>query len=135
MLYKYLIFAFWCAPGLAIPSAAGDEYLEIPNNSSSLAPRAAERLGFDISVGQSTSFFSCMRKNRYTKAVIRAYIQGCGVGGEVDSGFMTSYNNARAAGFKAPDEIDAYMFPCEYSRTVPEKCRHDRHGHAIFSQL
>jgi hypothetical protein len=109
MLYKLFLFALSCSAGLA----AGEEYHETANTST-LVPRAAEKLGFDVSVAQSTSFFSCMRKNGYTKAVIRAYIQGCGVGGEVDSGFMTSYNNARAAGFKAPNDIDAYMFPCEW---------------------
>jgi hypothetical protein len=111
MLHKSVLFALWCATGLARPGAAGEGHIEA--NITTLAPMAAEKLGFDVSAAQSTSFFSCMRKNGYTKAVIRAYIQGCGVGGEVDKSFMTSYNNARAAGFKTPNEIDAYMFPCE----------------------
>jgi hypothetical protein len=108
-----LLLALLCTLGLAIPEPVREKCLETLNNSTTIVPRAAERLGFDISTSQSTSFFSCMRKNGYTKAAIRAYIQGCAVGGAVDSGFMTSYNNARAAGFSAPNDIDAYMFPCE----------------------
>ncbi|KAF2428810.1 hypothetical protein EJ08DRAFT_311398 [Tothia fuscella] len=73
----------------------------------------ADLKGFDISQAQSTSFWSCMRNNGYNKVLIRAYFQSCGSkGGDIDPNFIKSYNAARNAGFKAPDEIDAYMFPC-----------------------
>jgi hypothetical protein len=36
--------------------------------------------------------------------------------GQVDTGFLTSYTNAKDAGFSAPNEVDAYMFPCMASK-------------------
>ncbi|KAF5328358.1 hypothetical protein D9619_013284 [Psilocybe cf. subviscida] len=46
----------------------------------------------------------------FTKAVIRGYEEACGSpGGEVDPNFVSSYNNARAAGYT---DIDMYWFPC-----------------------
>ena len=48
----------------------------------------------------------------FTKAVIRGYEEACGVGGEVDPNFVSSYNNARAAGYT---NIDTYWFPCNGS--------------------
>jgi hypothetical protein len=97
--------------------------------SSTLFPeKRSEQLRFDISTAQSKSFFTCMRSNGYKKVAIRIYQQACGVGvsfsvgwqefqltnfkGEIDKAFLTSYNNAKDAGFSTPSEIDAYMFPC-----------------------
>ena len=48
----------------------------------------------------------------FTKAVIRGYEEACGRGGEVDLNFVTTYNNARTAGYT---NIDAYWFPCNGS--------------------
>jgi len=48
----------------------------------------------------------------FTKAIIRGYSEACGVGGEVDTNFVSSYNNAIAAGYT---NIDTYMFPCNGS--------------------
>lgn len=45
----------------------------------------------------------------FTKAIIRGYEEACGLGGEVDPNFVSSYNNARAAGYT---DIDMYWFPC-----------------------
>lgn len=78
----------------------------------------ADLKGFDISQAQSTSFWSCMRNEGYHKVNIRAYFQSCGSkGGAVDPNFLKSYNAARNAGFNAPNEIDAYMFPCQYLKS------------------
>jgi len=110
-LLQQFLFSLSLVSGLAFPNAfPGDQDLD--NSTSLLAPRAANLLGFDISASRTKSFFTCMRNNGYKKVVIRAYIQGCARGGEVDSAFLTSYNNAKAAGFSAPNDIDAYMFPC-----------------------
>jgi hypothetical protein len=79
------------------------------------ATTLADLKGFDISQPQSTSFWTCMRNAGYNKVNIRAYFQSCGSkGGDMDPNFLSSYNAARNAGFKAPNEIDAYMFPCQY---------------------
>ena len=48
----------------------------------------------------------------FTKAIIRGYEEACGVGGEVDPNFVSSYKNARAAGYT---NIDTYWFPCNGS--------------------
>jgi hypothetical protein len=48
----------------------------------------------------------------FTKAIIRGYEEACGVGGEVDPNFVSSYKNARAAGYT---DIDTYWFPCNGS--------------------
>lgn len=48
----------------------------------------------------------------YTKAIIRGYSEACGSGGQVDPNFVSSYTNARAAGFT---DIDVYWFPCNGS--------------------
>ncbi|KAF9051774.1 glycoside hydrolase superfamily [Panaeolus papilionaceus] len=48
----------------------------------------------------------------FTKAIIRGYEEACGVGGEVDPNFVSSYKNARAAGYT---DIDMYWFPCNGS--------------------
>ncbi|KAF5328383.1 hypothetical protein D9619_013285 [Psilocybe cf. subviscida] len=45
----------------------------------------------------------------FTKAVVRGYQKACSVGGRVDSNFVQSYKNARAAGFT---NIDTYWYPC-----------------------
>jgi hypothetical protein len=75
----------------------------------------ADLKGFDISQPQSISFWSCMRNAGYNKVNIRAYFQSCGSkGGDIDPNFLSSYNAARKAGFQAPNQIDAYMFPCSY---------------------
>jgi hypothetical protein len=56
--------------------------VSIPGSSEfTLIPRAASgESGFDISVAQSKSFFTCMRNNGYKKVAIRIYEQACGHG-------------------------------------------------------
>ena len=48
----------------------------------------------------------------FTRAIIRGYEEACSIGGEVDPNFVSSYNNARAAGYT---DIDTYWFPCNGS--------------------
>jgi hypothetical protein len=48
----------------------------------------------------------------FTKAIIRGYEEACSIGGEVDPNFVSSYNNARSAGYT---NIDMYWFPCNGS--------------------
>lgn len=48
----------------------------------------------------------------FTKAIIRGYEEACSIGGEVDPNFVSSYKNARAAGYT---DIDTYWFPCNGS--------------------
>lgn len=46
----------------------------------------------------------------FTKAIIRGYEEACGSpGGKVDPNFVSSYHNARSAGYT---DIDMYWFPC-----------------------
>ena len=52
------------------------------------------------------------RGEGFTKAVIRGYEEACSIGGEVDPNFVSSYKNARAAGYT---NIDMYWFPCNGS--------------------
>ncbi|KAH9476343.1 putative GH family 25 lysozyme 4 [Psilocybe cubensis] len=60
----------------------------------------------------STATYSKALGEGFTKAIIRGYEEACGVGGEVDPNFVSSYNNARAAGYT---DIDTYWFPCNGS--------------------
>ena len=59
-----------------------------------------------------------MHQNGFNKVLIRIYQEATGdncwssASGSIDPGFLPSYQAAISAGFKAPDEIDAYMFPC-----------------------
>ena len=48
----------------------------------------------------------------FTKAIIRGDEEACKIGGEVDPNFVSSYKNARAAGYT---NIDTYWFPCNGS--------------------
>jgi len=48
----------------------------------------------------------------FTRAIIRGFEEACSIGGEVDPNFVTSYKNARAAGYI---DIDTYWFPCNGS--------------------
>ncbi|KAF8322107.1 glycoside hydrolase [Clavulina sp. PMI_390] len=57
----------------------------------------------------STSTFTTAKSEGFTKAIIRGYEEACSVGGEVDPNFVSTYNNARAAGIT---NIDTYWFPC-----------------------
>ncbi|KAG0073564.1 hypothetical protein BGZ92_003797, partial [Podila epicladia] len=41
--------------------------------------------------------------------VMRGFQEACAIGGRVDSDFLPSYRNARAAGYT---DIDVYMVPC-----------------------
>ncbi|CAD6443645.1 f1a389cd-0d7b-446a-87e7-47133a3a7f50 [Sclerotinia trifoliorum] len=76
--------------------------------------------GFDISQPGSAAFFQCAKKTKNIVA-IRGYEQACGSGGQVDSNFVTSYKNAKAAGFT---RIDSYLFPCTGTPTGTEpKCK------------
>ena len=60
----------------------------------------------------SEATYAKARSEGFTKAVIRGYEEACGAGGEVDPNFVSSYNNARAAGYT---DIDTYLFPCNGS--------------------
>ncbi|KIJ35648.1 glycoside hydrolase family 25 protein [Sphaerobolus stellatus SS14] len=60
----------------------------------------------------STAAYTMAKSQNFTRAVIRVYGPGCSVGGEVDPNFLSSYNNARAAGFS---DIDIYWYPCNGS--------------------
>ncbi|MCJ1360024.1 MAG: hypothetical protein MMC33_010027 [Icmadophila ericetorum] len=80
----------------------------------------ADRASFDISEPQSSGFWSCAKSSGYSKAVIRIYEQACGVGGEVDTNFLTSYKAARAAGITV---IDGYMFPCTGTQPTGVACK------------
>ncbi|RYP93774.1 hypothetical protein DL770_000146 [Monosporascus sp. CRB-9-2] len=74
---------------------------------------------FDISVGQSNSFWSCAR-NSAEKVIIRGYRQACGSGGGVDTALLGSYNAARSAGFT---NIDIYFFPCTGTQPTGVACK------------
>lgn len=52
------------------------------------------------------------RGEGFTKAIIRGYEEACSIGGEVDPNFVSSYKNARSAGYT---NIDMYWFPCNGS--------------------
>jgi len=66
----------------------------------------------DSSTLVSEATYAKARSEGFTKAIIRGYEEACGVGGEVDPNFVSSYNNARAAGYT---DIDMYWFPCNGS--------------------
>ena len=66
----------------------------------------------DSSTLVSTATYSKALSEGFTKAIIRGFEEACGVGGEVDPNFVSSYNNARAAGIT---NIDTYWFPCNGS--------------------
>ncbi|KAI8074562.1 glycoside hydrolase superfamily, partial [Gongronella butleri] len=68
-------------------------------------------LGADVSVATSQDTFSCLIGQGLTQFVARAYMEAWGrdPGGAIDSGAVTSYNNAYAAG---ANNVDVYMFPC-----------------------
>jgi len=65
--------------------------------------------GVDNSQLVSEGTYSTALGEGFTHLVIRGYQEACSVGGQVDPNFVTSYNNARAAGYST---IDAYWFPC-----------------------
>lgn len=73
----------------------------------------------DISSAMSASFWSCVAGS-YQKVVIRGYQQACGVGGQVDGNFVTSYKAAKAAGVS---KVDAYMFPCTGTQPTGVACK------------
>jgi len=66
----------------------------------------------DSSTLVSTATYSKALGEGFTKAIIRGYEEACSIGGEVDPNFVSSYNNARAAGIT---NIDTYWFPCNGS--------------------
>jgi len=65
--------------------------------------------GVDSSQLVPESTFATARGEGFVKAVIRGFEEACSVGGEVDPNFVSSYNNARAAGIT---NIDTYWYPC-----------------------
>ena len=73
--------------------------------------------GVDSATLVSTATYATARSQGFTKAVIRGYQEACEAGGLVDPNFVTSYNNARAAGIT---NIDTYWVPCSGSR---HKCK------------
>jgi hypothetical protein len=78
-----------------------------------LAAFASSTLGLlhavDSSSAVSEAIYAKAKGEGFTKAIIRAYEEACGSGGQVDPNFVSSYKNARAAGIS---NIDAYWFPC-----------------------
>ncbi|KIJ35077.1 glycoside hydrolase family 25 protein [Sphaerobolus stellatus SS14] len=68
----------------------------------------ASSLALVFAVDSSTLALS----QNFTRAIIRGYGPGCSVGGQVDPNFLSSYNNARAAGF---NDFDIYWPPCNGS--------------------
>jgi len=66
----------------------------------------------DSSTLVSEATWSKAKGEGFTKAIIRGYYEACGSGGAVDPNFVSSYNNARAAGYT---DIDTYWFPCNGS--------------------
>jgi hypothetical protein len=65
--------------------------------------------GVDSSSVVPTATYTKAKGEGFTKAIIRGYQEACSVGGRVDPNFVTSYNNARAAGYT---NIDTYWYPC-----------------------
>ncbi|KAF8322106.1 glycoside hydrolase [Clavulina sp. PMI_390] len=65
--------------------------------------------GVDSSQLVSTATYTKAKGEGFTKAIIRGYEEACGVGGQVDPNFVSTYNNARSAGIT---NIDTYWFPC-----------------------
>jgi hypothetical protein len=63
----------------------------------------------DSSTAVSQATFTTAKNEGFTKAIIRGYYEACGSGGAVDPNFVSSYQNARAAGIT---NIDTYWFPC-----------------------
>lgn len=61
--------------------------------------------GVDSSTLVPEGTYSTAKGEGFTKAVIRAYEEACGSGGQVDPNFVGSYKNARAGGISS---IDAY---------------------------
>lgn len=59
---------------------------------------SATILGVDSSSLVPESTYSTAKGEGFTKAVIRGFEEACGVGGQVDPNFVSSYKNARAAG-------------------------------------
>jgi hypothetical protein len=92
--FKFLLVL----PALIVPSYS----LIFAVDSSQLVPEAT---------------YAKARSEGFTKAIIRGYEEACSVGGEVDPNFVSSYKNARAAGYT---NIDTYWFPCNGSKN---KCK------------
>ncbi|ORX49907.1 glycoside hydrolase [Hesseltinella vesiculosa] len=67
-------------------------------------------LGVDVSVATSQSAISCLVGKGYKTVIARAYTEAYGAnpGGKVDTGAVTTYKNAIAAGAA----VDVYLFPC-----------------------
>ncbi|KAF8056655.1 glycoside hydrolase superfamily [Lyophyllum atratum] len=65
--------------------------------------------GVDSSQLVPTATFTKAKGEGFVKAVIRGYQEACSVGGRVDPNFVSTYNNARAAGIT---NIDTYWYPC-----------------------
>lgn len=57
----------------------------------------------------SEAIYAETLRQGFTKAIIRGLEASCGAGAEVNSNFVGSYNNARAAGYT---DIDTYWMPC-----------------------
>jgi hypothetical protein len=53
--------------------------------------------------------YSQIRQEGFTRAIIRGYDSACTSGGEVNPNFVSSYENARAAGYT---DIHTYWLPC-----------------------
>ena len=69
-------------------------------------------LAVDSSQLVSKAIYTKARAEGFTKAIIRGYEEACGIGGETDPNYVSSYKNAREAGYT---DIDMYWFPCNGS--------------------
>ncbi|MCJ1236264.1 hypothetical protein MMC14_004242 [Varicellaria rhodocarpa] len=84
---------------------------------------AADLAAFDVSQAQApynSNFWACAGSAGYGKAVIRAYEQACGSGGQVDPNFVPAYKAAKAGGIP---KVDAYMFPCTGTQPTGVACK------------
>jgi hypothetical protein len=61
--------------------------------------------GVDSATQVSEPLYAKAQGEGFTKAIIRGYQEACSLGGQVDPNFVSSYQNARAAGFT---NIDMY---------------------------
>jgi hypothetical protein len=74
--------------------------------------------GVDSSTLVSEATYAQAKSEGFTKAIIRGYEEACGVGGQVDPNFVSSYNNARAAGITNIDAYWLYVNLCRKSMAM-----------------
>ena len=77
-----------------------------------IAPSYGLIFAVDSSQLVPEAIYAKARREGFTKAIIRGYEEACGLGGQVDPNFFSSYQNARSAGYT---NIDMYWYPCNGS--------------------